>query len=271
MDDIDRFLNEDLGDKGDITSDALFSNQTGKAKIICHEDCIISGIEEINVIFSKNNVDIRFFFKEGDSVKKNQTIATLNGNVKSILKTERLVLNFLSRMSGISTETNKLVNLCKRINPNIKIAATRKTTPGFRRYEKKAVEIGGGESHRFGLFDEILIKDNHLKISGSIKKTINRIREKLPDKLIEIEVTNEEDGITAAELNADIIMLDNFKPESARQLTKKIKKINPKILIEISGGINEKNILKYTSFADRISLGYITHSVKSINFSLEFL
>ena len=159
--------------------------------------------------------------------------------------------------------------MCKKINPNLKIAATRKTTPGFRKYEKKAVEIGGGESHRFGLFDAVMIKDNHIKLLGSVEKAIKKAKENVKGKIIEIEIENKKDALIAAKLGVDVIMLDNLDPESAEKISNEIRKINPKILIEISGGINSKNILKYSSFSDRISLGYLTHSISSKNFSLD--
>ena len=174
-------------------------------------------------------------------------------------------------MSGIATETKKLVDICKSINPKVTIAATRKTTPGFRKYEKKAVVIGGGESHRFGLFDAVMIKDNHIKLIGSVDKAITKIKEKVQNKVIEIEVENEKDAMTAARLNVDVIMLDNFDPKTAKDIANSIHKINQNILIEISGGVTSNNISKYASFADRISLGYITHSIKSIDFSLEII
>jgi nicotinate-nucleotide pyrophosphorylase (carboxylating) len=174
-------------------------------------------------------------------------------------------------MSGIATETKKLVEICKPINPNIKIAATRKTTPGFRKFEKKAVEIGGGEAHRMGLFDAVMIKDNHIKIAGSVEKAINKVKEKNLNKIIEVEVENEADAIVAAKLNVDVIMIDNANPEFAQNISNKIKEINPDILIELSGGITKTNIKKYASFADRISLGYLTNSIKTIDFSLEII
>ena len=271
MDDINRFLKEDLGDGGDITSDSLFTSEFSKAKIIAKGEGIVAGVEEVKKIFEKLKVTTHFFSNDGDFIKKYGIIAELNGKATSILKAERLVLNILGRMSGIATETKKLVDIVKKINPNVTIAATRKTTPGFRKYEKKAVLIGGGEPHRMGLYDAILIKDNHLKIVGSVEVAIKTIKQKIKDKIIEIEVENEKDAIKAAGLGVDVIMLDNFEPESAKKTVIKIRKINSKILIEISGGITIENIKKYASFADRISLGCITHSVKNIDFSLEVI
>jgi len=172
MDDIDRFLFEDLNDKGDITSDSLFTNEISKASIISKNSCIIAGLEETNIVFNKTGAKTKLNTMDGNFVKENFIVAEINGPIVSILKGERLALNFLSRMSGIATETKKLVNKCRKINPNVTIASTRKTTPGFRKYEKKAVVLGGGESHRFGLYDEILIKDNHIKYYSSVEKLI---------------------------------------------------------------------------------------------------
>jgi len=269
MDDMDRFLKEDLGVEGDITSDALFTDETAIAVIIAKEDCIVAGLEEAKIIFSKIGANAEIIAKDGDFVRKKDIVCKVTGPAKAILKGERLALNFIGRMSGIATETKALVDKCKKINPKVTVAATRKTTPGFRKYEKKAVLLGGGETHRFGLYDAVMIKDNHIKIAGSIEDAIKKVKQKVHDKTIEVEVENERDAILAANLNVDVIMLDNFTPENAKMAAKKIKEINPNILIEISGGVKPENITKYASFADRISLGSLTHSVKSKDFSLE--
>jgi nicotinate-nucleotide pyrophosphorylase (carboxylating) len=161
--------------------------------------------------------------------------------------------------------------MCQTINPKVSLAGTRKTTPGFRYYEKKAIILGGGEPHRYGLYDAVLIKDNHLKKIGSVKNAITQIRHMLPDTAIEIEVENEKDALAAARLNVHCIMLDNLSPNIGKKIARKIRSINPEILIEVSGGITDKNIVKYASFADRISLGYLTHSIKNKDFSLEII
>ena len=271
MDDIDRFLNEDLGQEGDITSDSLFTNESGKAHIISKDDCIVAGLEEAKKVFEKTGAKTILKVKDGDFVKKDIVVAEIKGPIKSILGGERLSLNFIGRMSGIATETKKLVDICKKINPNIRIAATRKTTPGFRKYEKKAISLGGGEEHRFGLYDAVMIKDNHIKGIGSVEEAIVRAQQKISNKIIEVEIENEQDALTAAKMKVDVIMLDNFKPKDGKLLAKKIRKVNNNVLIEISGGITPENIEKYASFADRISLGYLTHSIKNKNFSLEIL
>ena len=265
---IEKSLEEDIG-KGDITSDALLSDENVEAKIFAKEKCVLAGLEEAKNIFEKLGVEVNAYAKDGCNIRKGAVILNLKGSVKSILAGERTALNFLSRMSGIATLTNKTVEKCRRINPDVKIAATRKTTPGFRYYEKKAVMFGGGISHRYGLYDAILIKDNHIKIVGSINECIKRAKK--TRKKIEIEVENIDDAVKATKSGADTIMFDNFTPENVKRGYEKIKKINKNIKIEVSGGITPKNITEYARYADVISLGRLTHSVKSIDFSLEIV
>jgi len=255
---IEKFLEEDIGN-GDITSDTLLSDENAEGKIFSKEKCVLAGLEEAKNVFEKLGVEVNAYAKDGCNIRKGTVILNLKGSAKSILAGERTALNFLSRMSGIATLTNKTVEKCKRINPKVEIAATRKTTPGFRYYEKKAVIIGGGISHRYGLYDAVLIKDNRVK------------RAKKTRKKIEIEVENTDDAIKAAKSGADTIMFDNFTPENVKKAYKKIKEINENIKIEVSGGINPENITQYAKYADVISLGMLTHSVKSVDFSLEII
>jgi nicotinate-nucleotide pyrophosphorylase (carboxylating) len=269
MDEIDRFLKEDLGKEGDITSNALFTTQTAHARIISKEYCIIAGLTEAQQVFQKTGATATSLVKDGSVIPKNTAVLQIKGPVRSILKGERLALNIIGRMSGIATETKKIVKRCHKINPRVTIAATRKTTPGFRIFEKKAIILGGGEPHRYGLYDAVLIKDNHLKIIGSVEKAIKTVTNTIRNKIIEIEVENESDALSAAKMNVDVIMLDNLDPNTGKIITRKIREINPGILIEVSGGITKENVDKYASFADRISLGYLTHSIKNKDFSLE--
>lgn len=265
MDDIDLFLKEDLGEKGDITSNALFKDEEGFAYIKANENCLLAGAEEAKMVFEKLGCEVNLLKKDGDEVKAGEKIMEIRGKAKSILAGERLALNFLGRMSGIASLTHELTKICRKKNSNIWIAATRKTTPGFRKYEKKAVKIGGGYPHRMGLYDGILIKDNHL-VCIPLREAIRKAK-KLGME-IEVEVESIEDAIIAAEEGADIIMLDNMPPAKGKLAASKIKEINPEIKIEVSGGITPDNITNYT-FADIISLGWLTHSVKSKDFSLE--
>ena len=271
MDDISRFLKEDLDEIGDITSNALFTDEQAKGSIIVKNNCILAGIKEATQVFNHAGASLTALAADGDKLKPKMTVATVDGKVTSILSAERLALNILGRMSGIATVTHHLVESCKAINPNVEIAATRKTTPGFRKYEKKAVEIGGGSPHRMGLYDAIMIKDNHLKIVGSIETAIKRAQKHNDGKIVEVEVETEKDAIIAANQRVDVIMLDNFPSNIAMKISEKIRKINPSIVIEVSGGITPKNITKYASFADRISIGYITHTIQNIDFGLELI
>jgi len=262
------YLDEDLG-AGDMTSDALIRDEKASAVIIAKESCILAGLEEAIKLFGSLNLKTHSNLTDGTQVEKGQEILRIQGRVKEILKVERTALNFIMRMSGIATETHNLVEKCRKIKANVRIAATRKTTPGFRAYEKKAVVIGGGDSHRNTLFDAILIKDNHLKVVGSVKEALRRTK-KSPVK-VEIEVTNVEDAVIAAKEGPDIIMLDNMKPIDVKEAYEKIKQINNKIEVEVSGNITSRNIMHYILYADIISIGALTHSVKSKNFSLEIV
>jgi len=269
MDDIDRFLREDLGKQGDVTSNALFTTENASAVITAKEDCIVAGLTEALLVFQKTGAKAKQLVKDGTLVKKGTAVLKIEGHTRSILKGERLALNFIGRMSGIASETHMLVERCRKINPHVTIAATRKTTPGFRRYEKKAVILGGGEPHRYGLYDAVLIKDSHLNIIGSVEEALTRAKKKTRKKTIEIEVENESDALVAARMKVDVIMLDNLDARTGAGITRKIRAINSHILIEVSGGITIKNIDQYAVFADRISLGYLTHSIKNKDFSLE--
>ena len=267
MDEIDLFLKEDLGEEGDITSNALLKDEEGVAYIKANDNCLLAGVEEAKEVFERLGCKVNLLKKDGDEVKAGEKIMEIEGKAKSILAGERLALNFLGRMSGIATLTHELTKICRKKNPNIWIAATRKTTPGFRKYEKKAVKIGGGYPHRMGLYDGVLIKDNHL-VCIPLREAIRKAK-KLGRK-VEVEVESIEDAVIAAEEGADIIMLDNMPPAKGKLAVSKIKEINPEIKIEVSGGITPENITNYT-FADIISLGWLTHSVKSKDFSLEMV
>lgn len=265
MDDIDLFLKEDLGDEGDITSSLLFKDEKGFAFIKAKENCILAGAEESSKVFNRLGLMVRHIKKDGEKMKADELVMEIEGALCPILAGERLALNFISRMSGIATLTHELLSICKKKNANVAIAATRKTTPGFRKYEKKAVVIGGGISHRHGLYDGIIIKDNHL-VFISLREAIRRSKKSgIP---VEVEVESIEDTVIAAEEEADVIMLDNMPPAKGRIAAKEARGIHPHVKIEVSGGINPENIGNYT-FADIISLGWLTHSVKSKDFSLE--
>lgn len=264
------YLPEDLG-KGDVTTEALVSDVEARANLIAKDDCILAGSEEATRIFEHQGLRLRHFARDGETVRPGTVIMEISGSARAILRTERLALNFIMRMSGIATLTGQLVGKCRPINPDIKIAATRKTTPGFRKYEKKAVELGGGIRHREGLYDQILIKDNHLKFTESVSDAVKKARESGLSDIVEIEVVDIAGAREAAEAGADIIMLDNMQPDLAKETAQAIRDINPEIEIEISGGVTPENITSYAEFADRISLGWLTHSARACDFSIEII
>lgn len=262
------FLLEDIGHQ-DITTDNLSFEKDVKAKIIAKEDCTICGVEFAKQVFDiiDNTLVFSFFIPDGSEVKKGETILEIQGNGKSILKAERVALNILQRLSGISTNTKKYVNLLE--GTNTKILDTRKTTPGFRAFEKYAVKIGGGFNHRFALYDMVMLKDNHISLAGGIKKAVQEIRSNVsPMVKIEVEVSNLEEFKEALELNVDIIMLDNM---SIKEMEKAVKLNNGKSLLEASGNITLENIKEIAKTGvDFISSGALIHSAKWVDLSLRF-
>ncbi|MEM4311854.1 MAG: carboxylating nicotinate-nucleotide diphosphorylase [Nitrososphaerales archaeon] len=265
------YLKEDVG-FGDLTSNLILEDLEAKAIIIVKEDCIIAGLEEAKSLLELLGCKLKPFFKDGEYVKANSIVAEVRGKAKILLMVERTLLNLLMRMSGVATVTRRAVDLVKDINAKVKVACTRKTLPGFRIFDKRAVEIGGGDTHRLRLDDCILIKDNHLKLL-SLELAIKKAKEKVSfTKKIEVEVSNKDEAVKAAKLGADIIMVDNFTPEGIKEVVDELKKLNlrDKVILEASGKINFENIKDYAlSGVDVISLGFITHSARAIDFSME--
>ena len=278
-------LKEDIG-SGDHTSiSTIPASAKGKSQLLIKDNGILAGVSLAEKIFKQydKNLRIKILLRDGSKIKKGDIVFTVEGSARSILTTERLVLNCMQRMSGIATQTNKLVVLCKPYKT--KLLDTRKTTPLLRGLEKWAVRIGGGHNHRYGLYDMILIKNNHIDFvarnpdkvgTGGIKSAIESANDYLKKKKlnlkIEIEVRNMKE---IKEVNAigkvDRILLDNFSPAEIRKAVKYIsnKSDSYRIETEISGGVNEKNIRKYASCgADYISVGALTHSAKSLDMSL---
>ncbi|MGD0056272.1 MAG: carboxylating nicotinate-nucleotide diphosphorylase [Methanomassiliicoccales archaeon] len=265
---MEEYLQEDVG-FGDITSDILIKDELGNARITANEEGILAGLEEANEIFSELGVKTFPMTRDGEKVSKGMDVLVVEGPLKKILLGERLALNFLMKMSGIASATNAILRECRKFNPNVKIAATRKTTPGFRVYEKKAVVMGGGDPHRYRLDDAILIKDNHLRVIGSITQAVSKAKSVSFTKKIEVEVETIEQAVEAAKAGADIIMLDNMSPEKVEVASLAVKKLNDRLLVEVSGGLTPENVHKFAKHADVLSLGWITHSAKAISFNLE--
>lgn len=265
-------LNEDIGD-GDHSSLACVpENATGKAILIIKDSGIIAGVELAQQIFSLYDPELKIdiFIKDGTYVEPGQIAFEVFGKSRSILATERLVLNFMQRMSGIATQTNEIV---KKIDGlTTKLLDTRKTTPGIRLLEKWAVRIGGGNNHRFALYDMIMLKDNHIDYAGGIERAIigtnQYLKEKQKKLKIEIEVRNSEELKQVLEIGqVDRIMLDNFTPE---EITAVLPYIPKQYEVEASGGITINNIREYAETGiDFISVGALTHSFRSLDMSLK--
>lgn len=267
QDDFDRFLAEDIG-SGDITTATFVPDIDGSAVITCEDDAVVSGLEEATAIFSKLGVKAEQLVDDGTRVCAGTQIMKLIGPLRGITTAERTALNMMMRMSGISTAVYDATMLCRKHDANVKIAGTRKTTPGFRKYEKKAIVLGGGDPHRFGLDDLVLVKDNHIQALGGIEAVMEKTLD-LPYSIgVEVEVETLHDAEVAAKCGADIIMMDNRTPEEAAEIYRLVKSINPDIMVEASGRITIDNVADYARVADRISMGSITHSVKAIHFSL---
>lgn len=265
---------EDIG-TGDITSEYLIpENLCSKAQIICKQDCILAGMPFLKRFFKilSQSFEIRpeelsfnENFRDGEFVKKGQIVAELRGNARLLLAGERIALNLIQRLSGIATLTSEFVKITKDFK--VKILDTRKTTPGLRFLEKYAVRVGGGFNHRFALYDAILIKDNHIRILGSVRDAILLAKRQSIHQKIEIEVKSLEELNEAISYGADIIMLDNMDIETIREAVRIAK---GKVLLEASGGINLDNIKEIAATGvDFISIGALTHSAKSIDISMK--
>ena len=278
----DREYREDVGNR-DLTSEALLiSDRKGSARLKSKHTGLIGGVEEVSWFFKKHGLEANVHVKDGEEVQKRGTVLEVSGARKNLLATERIGLNVLQRMSGIATETRNLVELIKRYKT--RIAATRKTT--LRYLDKKAVFLGGGLTHRFGLWDSILIKDNHLRalekdgIGDSIERAIDMASVSLDEAgFVEIETTNQDEALRAAgkfeQLKLEkpcIVMLDNMSPSEIKQTIMKLKEesLYDHVLLEASGNISRKNIVKFAETeVDVVSLGYLTHSVIAFDMSLE--
>lgn len=275
-------LKEDIG-RGDITTNSLIPSETHiSASIYMKEKGIICGITVCEAVFSLINSDIRFKANviDGDSAEEDKAVIYLEGPARSILSGERVALNFLGYLSGIATKTHIYAEKLKPFN--VKLMDTRKTTPNLRILEKYAVKTGGGHNHRFGLYDQVLIKDNHLAIlknisknkhESFIKKAVELARKKVTKQIkVEIEVANLEEFRDAISAHPDIIMLDNMAPELIKEAITLRNAHYPNVLLEASGGINIENISDYAKTGiDIISVGSLTHSVKSLDVSLEII
>jgi len=267
------FLKEDIG-FGDITTDAVVpANTKARAEIIVKEPAVVAGIPEARTLFQMLGLGFSAMIEDGKKVSSGTSVAIVEGNARAILAAERVVLNILMRMSGIATETRRLVEKVRDAGLDVRVAATRKTAPGLRYLDKRAVSIGGGDPHRFRLDDAIIVKDNHIEIAGGVEEAVGRVRSAASfSKKAEVEAKTMCQAVDAAKLGADIIMLDNMTAEEVEKTLKRLGdlELRDRVLIEISGRVIEDNLLDYAKLRpDVVSLGSLTHSARAIDISLE--
>jgi nicotinate-nucleotide pyrophosphorylase (carboxylating) len=268
-----KFVEEDIG-SGDITTfSTVPAGLTVEGDVVAKEKGLIAGLDEAGVLAEAFGLQATALVKEGSDIAAKTSVLHIWGDAATMLAVERTLLNLLSRMSGVATHTSRLVERIHGAGYRTVVAATRKTVPGMAFFDKKAVMVGGGDSHRSGLDDMVLIKDNHVAIVGSVKQAVEKARRRASfSKKIEVEVSNANDALMAAEAHADIVMLDNFTPEQVREAIDllKRKKRRTRVLVEASGGINEHNVLEYAGAGvDIISMGEITQNAKPLDMSLE--
>jgi nicotinate-nucleotide pyrophosphorylase (carboxylating) len=267
---IEAWLQEDIG-FGDVTSLATVPEELeGTGILYAKQDGVIAGLDVAARVFACVDSGLVFSPKvaEGDFVLKGTVLAHVEGRVQSILGGERLALNLLQRLSGIATMTRKYVEAAHMVNDNVRIVDTRKTTPGLRMLEKYAVVVGGGHNHRYGLFDAVMIKDNHIKAAGGIKQAISRARASIPHTMrIEVEVETLEQLEQAIAAKPDIIMLDNMSTEMMKEA---VRLVDGRMIVEASGGVNLDTVAAIAATGvDVISVGSLTHSVSALDISLD--
>jgi nicotinate-nucleotide pyrophosphorylase (carboxylating) len=267
---IREFLREDVG-RGDLTSESIFSDhEIGSARLVARDSFIVAGVESVAAeVFKVQNPSVITVdaVPDGTWARPKMGLLTVSGPVIDLLKAERVALNLLQRLSGIATLTAQFVEKVK-VYP-VRITDTRKTTPGLRVMEKYAVQVGGGSNHRFNLTDGVLIKDNHIAACGSIREAVDKVRAKIPHTVrIEVETDNLEQVDECLACGADIIMLDNMSPE---MMSKAVRKINGRALVEASGGVTLETVESIAmSGVDIISIGALTHSVSSCDIGMDW-
>lgn len=264
---IENALMEDIG-AGDVTTDALIPDTlVSMATMVAKADGIIAGMDVAEAVFRYLTPQFSWkpFVQDGDRIKKGDLLVEMSGPYRALLSGERLALNFLQRMSGIATAT--ALYAAQVASYGTKILDTRKTVPGLRLLDKYAVKAGGGENHRIGLYDMVLIKDNHIKVAGGIKNAVEQVRRHVPAGMkIEVETTNMEEVLDALEMKADIIMLDNMSNETMKTC---VELINHRAKVEASGNMNLERVREVAATGvDYISIGALTHSVTALDISM---
>lgn len=265
------WLAEDIG-TGDVTTIATVPpGHRSRGIIHAKETGILAGLPLARIVFETVDASLAFEARaaDGDRVERGTVLAVVEGSTHSILTGERLALNLMQRMSGIATKTRVYVDAAQ--GSSARIVDTRKTTPGHRTLEKYAVRIGGGHNHRFGLYDAVLIKDNHIKAAGGIRQAVAAAKARIPHTMtIEVEAETLEQAVEAAQAGAGIVMLDNMSPAAMKETVSKLRSIAPHVLIEASGGIRPERVAEVAACGvDIISVGSLTHSIQALDISLD--
>jgi len=264
---------EDLGTVGDVSSDAIFTGQQARARIISRQAAVVYGLWTVPLVAARIDPALRvtLVIADGQQIQPNQVVCQLEGSVASFLKAERIILNFLAYLSGIATMSAEYAALAAKSGTTA-VLDTRKTLPGYRLLAKAAVKAGGCRNHRMGLYDMVMIKDNHIDAAGSIEAAVAAVRQRWGSQYrIELECRNLEEVNTGLSLGVDIIMLDNMSPEACVQALelKKTEFASSSTLFEASGDMTREKLVQYAGLGlDYISVGALTHSVKSVNFSM---
>ncbi len=266
------FLHEDIR-TGDLTTRITIpADAKGVATIYAKSKSILAGMEEAIAIAEITDLEHDLLVFEGNWVNPGEGVLRFKGPARTLLSVERVCLNIVQRMSGIATKTYKMVHEARKANPRVRVAATRKTTPGFRYFEKRAVTVGGGDAHRYALDDMVLVKNNHIAVVGSVGEAVRKAREAVSfSKKVSCEVRTLQEAIEAINAGADIILLDNFNPKDVGGVNEVLKQkgLRDKVILEVSGGINEENIKAYAeSGCDVLSSGSLTHSYDSADFNM---
>ena len=264
---IDVALKEDIGHSDITTENLIDADSTGVGKIIAREPLVIAGLDTASQVFQKLDPEISFRsnYKDGDTVEPEKVIAEIKGKVRALLMGERVALNFLQHLSGIATVTRSYISRIKDLS--VRLVDTRKTTPGWRVLEKYAVRVGGANNHRMGLYDGVLIKDNHIAASGGIAHAVKKIKNNISHLVkIEVEVSSFDQVKEAVDSRADVIMLDNMDVD---QINKAVQYIDHRAIVEVSGGVTAESLIPLAQTGvDIISAGALTHSAGSVDISM---
>ncbi len=264
------FLEEDAP-AGDVTSELLVpAGAEARATVSSGAPGVLAGAEEAAWLFRDGGLEVIAVMKDGSHLAAGDEVMRVEGDLRQILLRERTCLNIMMMMSGVATVTREVLEGCRAVNPAVTVAATRKTLPGLRALQKKAVELGGGEPHRMSLSDHIMVKDNHIDAAGGMDKALALLEGRGPGTVV-VEAEDLAAALAAASWGADVVLLDNMSPAEARRCYLRIKEEHPGVMVEASGGIGPAEAPLYAAAADRVSMGFLTHSAPSLQFSLHLL